>query len=26
MQQAVNEYHAAHSTPLTDEFGLPVTF
>ena len=26
MQQALNEYNAAHSTPLTDEFGLPVTF
>lgn len=26
MQRALNEYNATHETPLTDEFGLPVTF
>ena len=26
MQRALNEYNATHDTPLTDEFGLPVSF
>lgn len=26
MQRALNEYNETHDTPLTDEFGLPVTF
>lgn len=26
MQKALNEYNETHDTPLTDEFGLPVTF
>lgn len=26
MQRALNEYNESHETPLTDEFGLPVTF
>ncbi len=26
MQRALNEYNASHDTPLTDEYGLPVTF
>lgn len=26
MQQALNEYNASHDTPLTDEYGIPVTF
>ena len=26
MQRALNKYNATHDTPLTDEFGLPVTF
>ena len=26
MQQALNEYNASHSEPLTDEYGIPVTF
>lgn len=26
MQKALNDYNETHDTPLTDEFGLPVTF
>ena len=26
MQRALNEYNATHETPLTDEYGNPVTF
>ena len=26
MQQALNDYNATHDTPLTDEYGYPVTF
>lgn len=26
MQRALNEYNETHDTPLTDEFGIPVTF
>lgn len=26
MQRALNEYNDTHDTPLTDEFGIPVTF
>ena len=26
MQRALNEYNATHDTPLTDEYGFPVTF
>ena len=26
MQRALNEYNSSHDEPLTDEFGLPVTF
>ena len=26
MQRALNEYNETHETPLTDEFGIPVTF
>jgi len=26
MQRALNEYNSSHELPLTDEFGLPVTF
>lgn len=26
MQRALNEYNSSHEVPLTDEFGLPVTF
>ena len=26
MQRALNEYNESHDEPLTDEFGLPITF
>jgi hypothetical protein len=26
MQRALNDYNETHETPLTDEFGIPVTF
>ncbi|MBR0046285.1 MAG: DUF4843 domain-containing protein [Bacteroidaceae bacterium] len=26
MQRALDEYNATHETPLTDEYGIPVTF